>query len=42
MFNEEELLGYENDFTQLGITDKGEQEAILDFFYTLGTIIYNS
>lgn len=42
MLNEENLLEYENDFTQLGITDKDEQKAVLDFFYTLGTIIYNS
>ena len=42
MFNEEELLEYEQDFNNLNITDKNEQKAILDFFYTLGTIIYNS
>ena len=42
VLNEENLLEYENDFTQLGITDKDEQKAVLDFFYTLGTIIYNS
>lgn len=42
MLNEENLLEYENDFTQIGITDKDEQKAILDFFYTLGTIICNT
>lgn len=41
MFNEEELVEYEKDFTQLDITSKEEQKKILEFFYTLGTIIYN-
>ena len=41
MFNEEELVEYEKDFTQLDITSKEEQKKIVEFFYTLGTIIYN-
>lgn len=40
MFNEEELIEYEKDFTQLDIISKEEQKKILEFFYTLGTIIY--
>ncbi len=40
MFNEEELIEYEKDFTQLDIISKEEQKKILEFFYMLGTIIY--
>jgi len=40
MFNEEELIEYEKVFTQLNITSQEEQKKILEFFYTLGTIIY--
>ena len=42
MFNEEELIEYEKDFTQLGITSQEEQKKVLEFFYTLGTFIYNN
>mgnify|MGYP001134581435 CR=1 FL=1 len=42
MFNEQELIEYEKDFTQLDITNIEEQKHILEFFYTLGTIIYNN
>lgn len=41
MFNEEELIEYEKDFTQLGIISEEEQKKVLEFFYTLGTVIYN-
>ena len=41
-FNEEELLEYEKDFTKIGISSQEEQKNILEFFYTLGIIIYNT
>ena len=41
MFYEEELIEYEKDFTQLGIISEEEQKKVLEFFYTLGTVIYN-
>ena len=41
MFGVEDLIEYEKDFTQLDISSKEEQKKILEFFYTLGTIIYN-
>lgn len=40
-FNEPELLEYEKDFTKIGIVSQEEQKNILEFFYTLGVIIYN-
>ena len=42
MFNDEDLKDYEQDFIQLNITDNDEQKAILEFFYTLGSIIINN
>lgn len=42
MFDEEELSDYEKDFNQIGIKSKEQQKNLLDFFYTLGTIIYNT
>ena len=40
MINEIDFIEYEKDFTQLGITSQEEQKKVLEFFYTLGTIIY--
>lgn len=42
MFDDKELSDYEKDFKGLGITKTEEQKNLLNFFYTLGTIIYNT
>lgn len=39
MFNEQELLYYDEQFKKVGITEKEEQVKVLDFLYTLGIII---
>lgn len=41
MFNEEELIQYEKILKRLGIEDGDSQQRVLEFMYTLGTIIYN-
>ena len=41
MFEKFELKQYEHTFKELGITDNENQQMILEFLYTLGTIIYN-
>lgn len=41
MFNKQELLEYEEDFIKIGITSKDNQKTILEFFYTLGTVLCN-
>ncbi len=41
MFNEEELKHYENILNRLGVKDGESQQRVLEFMYTLGTIIYN-
>lgn len=41
MFNEEELNVYDEKFRNIGITDPEEQKKVLEFFYTLGTIMFN-
>ena len=41
MFNEEELIHYEKILNRLGIEDGESQQKVLEFMYTLGTIIYN-
>lgn len=42
MFSEEELKSYEEVFNQLGITSQEEQKQVLEFMYSIGTIIYNN
>ena len=41
MFNEEELKHYEKILKNLGLKDGESQQRVLEFMYTLGTIIYN-
>ena len=41
MFNEEELKHYEKMLNKLGVKDGESQQRVLEFVYTLGTIIYN-
>ena len=41
MFNEEELKHYEKILDKLGAKDGESQQRVLEFMYTLGTIIYN-
>ena len=41
MFNEEELKHYEKILNKLGLKDGESQQRVLEFMYTLGTIIYN-
>ena len=38
--NEELLLNNKDLLTEVGITNELEQEKVIDFFYTLGTIVY--
>lgn len=42
MFSEDELKSYEEIFNQLGITNQEEQNQVLEFMYSIGTIIYNN
>lgn len=42
MFSENELKSYEEIFIQIGITNQQEQKQVLDFMYSMGTIIYNN
>ena len=42
MFSEDELKSYEEIFNQLGITNQEEQKQVLEFMYSIGTIIYNN
>ena len=41
MFNKEELKHYEKILNKLEIKDSESQQRVLEFIYTLGTIIYN-
>ena len=41
MFNDEELIHYEKILNKLGVKDGESQQRVLEFMYTLGTIIYN-
>ena len=41
MFNEEELKRYGKILNNLGLKDGESQQRVLEFMYTLGTIIYN-
>lgn len=40
MFTEDEVKEYNADFCKIGLTDEAEQKQMLEFLYTLGTIIY--
>ena len=40
MFTENEINEYNTDFCKIGLTNEKEQKQILEFLYTLGTIIY--
>jgi hypothetical protein len=42
MFSEDELKTYEEIFNLLGITNQEEQKQVLEFMYSIGTIIYNN
>lgn len=42
MFSEDELKSYEQLFNQLGITNQEEQKQVLEFMYSIGTLIYNN
>jgi hypothetical protein len=42
MFSENELKSYEQVFNQFGITSQEEQKQVLEFIYSIGTIIYNN
>ena len=42
MFSEDELKSYEEIFNLLGITNHEEQKQVLEFMYSIGTIIYNN
>ncbi len=41
MFSEDELKYYEQVFNQLGITSPKEQKQVLEFIYSMCTIVYN-
>lgn len=41
MFNKEELKHYEKILNNLELKDGESQQRVLEFMYTLGTIIYN-
>lgn len=40
MFTDNEINEYKTDFCKIGLTNEEEQKQILEFLYTLGTIIY--
>lgn len=42
MFSEDELKSYEQVFNQLGVTNQEEQKQVLEFMYSIGTLIYNN
>ena len=41
MFNEEELKHYEKILNNLRLKDGERQQRVLEFMYTIGTIMYN-
>ena len=41
MYTENELSSFNNEFCKIGLTDRKEQEHVLEFLYSLGTIMYN-
>lgn len=40
MFTDDELKSYGDQFELVGIMEDDKQRKILEFFYTIGTIIY--
>lgn len=40
MFTEDDVKDYNSDFCKIGLTNEKEQKQVLEFLYTLGTIIY--
>ena len=40
MFNDDELKFFNDQFRLVGITEEDNQRKILEFFYTIGKIIY--
>ena len=42
MNNSEEFKEFKNDFNLIGITGEKEQKEIIEYFYKLGKIVYNS
>ena len=40
MFTDYEINEYKTDFCKIGLTNEEEQKQVLEFLYTLGTIIY--
>lgn len=40
MFTEDEIKQFNTDFCKIGLTNEEEQKQVLEFLYTLGTIIY--
>ncbi len=42
MFNEEELNSYGKIFNEIGLTGHEEQKQVLEFLYSIGTIIYTN
>ncbi|MBR6179588.1 MAG: hypothetical protein IKR05_10900 [Prevotella sp.] len=40
MFIDNEINEYKTDFCKIGLTNEDEQKQVLEFLYTLGTIIY--
>ena len=40
MFRDNEINDFKTDFCKIGLTNEEEQKQVLEFLYTLGTIIY--
>lgn len=40
MFTDDELRFFDDQFKLVGITEEDKQRKILEFFYTIGKIIY--
>jgi len=42
VFTDEELKEYGEQLQRLGITDETKQKEVIEYFYQLGKIIYNT
>ena len=40
MFRDNEINDFKTDFCKIGLTNEEKQKQVLEFLYTLGTIIY--
>lgn len=40
MYTDDEIKNFNDQFRIVGITEEDKQRKVLDFFYTLGKIIY--